>query len=778
MSSQEQWARQRSELLRGFDGSGVKWCAAMSDIADEALSETFVKTCRDAAIAIVAVGGYGRRELGPASDLDFVLLADDSGEEDNARALYRGVLDLTSALNWEIDSALRYPSDAPGLDDKSRTALMDARMVVGSSLVHERFMGIFDGSFPSARFLADKRRERLEQREKHGFTPRKVEFNIKEGAGALRDYHAANWFRRVLGREPIANLDSEYDYMLAVRNALQLATDRKEDRLVRTRHGEVAALLRMEPQHMYTRLIDAAELFQEEWRKALHLARSSRFALANGVIADSGLVLIEPTATLADAAEGVSNAVDLDLRVPLASLSNSVIGDGPAAADMLAWGARYLRAFDRSGVLAALVPAFRDAQYLAPDDPVHEFTVGEHTLVVIDLLDESKRNREDATAWAEADQRVLYLAAILHDLGKADSSAPHAITGEQIAREMESRFSLQMHEAETIAWLVREHLTLARIARTYDLQMPEAPMELVRVCGDQSRLAMLYLLTLADIAAVSSEALTPQFEAAIRDVYDKARAIIGVPDLSADPATYRNAALERMRHDAGDEEWSDWIESLPTHYVIGTPRDLFPVHARYLAAAQQGQTIAVFENDARAATTELTVCMRDLEKPGLLSRILGVIYAHDIGVHGVRAASTTGTSPIALDQITISFHRGIVPKNLTAAVSKALQTCLNDEDALNELLRGKHKDPGQRQHFLTYRFISGDPAILEFETPIGRGMPYRVTKMLAHFGWNVYVARVGQWAGRAVSRFYLSKPGGPLSEEEVASAIENYRRGE
>jgi hypothetical protein len=130
-----------------------------------------------------------------------------------------------------------------------------------------------------------------------------------------------------------------------------------------------------------------------------------------------------------------------------------------------------------------------------------------------------------------------------------------------------------------------------------------------------------------------------------------------------------------------------------------------------------------------------------------------------------------------LDQITISFRRGVVPKNLTAAISASLKECIRDVDRLEDLLRAKRKDPDQRQHFLKYQFIEGEPAVIEFETPIGRGMPYRVTKMLAHFGWNVYVGRVGQWAGRAVSRFYLSKPVGRLAKDEVASAIEEYRRG-
>jgi [protein-PII] uridylyltransferase len=116
-------------------------------------------------IAIVAVGGYGRRELGPHSDLDFVFLAEDARAEDGVRSLYRDILQMSEQVGWEIDSALRYPSDAPGLDDKSRTALLDARLVTGSTAIFERFMDVYYETFPVAEFLAAKRRERKIERE-------------------------------------------------------------------------------------------------------------------------------------------------------------------------------------------------------------------------------------------------------------------------------------------------------------------------------------------------------------------------------------------------------------------------------------------------------------------------------------------------------------------------------------------------------------------------------------------------------------------------------------
>lgn len=770
-------ADSRKKMLAEFDGTGIRWCQEHAHLADRAIAEIFEEVAAGANLAVAAVGGYGREELVCHGDLDIVFLpaGDEREDEEVIRRLFRSILDMSSAAGWNMDYAIRYPSDTPGLDDKSRTALLDARWIAGSQDAFTQFMEVFTNGFPTAQFLADKRRERLRYRDKLGYTPQLVEFNLRDGTGGLRDYQAAAWFRMVLGSEPITGLEAHYDRMLAVRNALQWVTGRKEDRLIRTRHSEVAARLGMDRQEMFSSVMVAAKLFRDEWRKARQLALEAIFALAEGVEARQGKCVILPSAMLSEAATGVVRGVDLDMEIPIADLPNREVGDGPAAASLLAAGTPYLRAIQRSGVLAALIPDFAAAEYLLPEDSVHQYTVGEHTMVVAEKLQELRSDPAYEAAWSEFEPRTLTLAAILHDLGKIDGSAPHSVVGAKIAARISSRLNLAPAEAKTIEWLVAEHLTLATIARTHDLQMPAAPLNVAQACGDQSRLAMLYLLTIADIDAVSPDALTPQLLSSIRDLYEKARSLIGEEDIPTDPVIYRNAALEKSRTGDDTDALTGWLETMPTHYIVGTPRERFPSHFEYVKLAEQGETTIVFENNPEAETTDMTICCKDLKEPGLLSRILGVLFAHDLTVHGVRAASTIGPEPVVLDQITVSYRGGLAPKRLVASLPATLRKYLTDREELEEFIRKHHKDADQPQQFLTYRFFPGETSILEVETPIGMGMPYRVTRMLAHFGWNVYVARIGQWAGRAVARFYLADPNGPLTGDTVSSAIDAYK---
>jgi UTP:GlnB (protein PII) uridylyltransferase len=163
--------------------------------------------------------------------------------------------------------------------------------------------------------------------------------------------------------------------------------------------------------------------------------------------------------------------------------------------------------------------------------------------------------------------------------------------------------------------------------------------------------------------------------------------------------------------------------------------------------------------------------MKDFAKPGLLSRILGILYACDLSVNRARVASTTGENPIALDVISVAYQNNPLPTALSAYVADALRKCLNDESLAREMLVSHGKDPERAQAMFEYRFFEGELGILEIETPLGRGMPYRVARMLAEHGWNVHVARIGQWAGRAVARFYLDKQGEPLTAEVVQRAL-------
>lgn len=766
--------QKRSALFDEFrqKPSGMSWCVRHSDLADEAVQQVFRSVLgNDESLAVVATGGYGRRELAPGSDLDLTLIPlneQDNENESKVRSFFRPLIETFGALGWPVGYAYRLPGDSPALDDKTRTGILDARLICGGRQAYEQFLEVFHGKFPVADFLISKINERKVMRHKWNETPLVAQPNIREGAGGLRERQAAVWLSKVLDLARPGS-DTEYDFLLTVRNALHISTGRKEDVLLRTRRQEVAAIIGVSVEELSKDVMQASEAIASVWLEAISQTRKADFPAAPGVYISNGDYETEKELTLADAAVAVCRGEKLGIQ-PRPFPKISEIGDAPLVIECLSAGAAAVRALDSADLLEQILPELAACKYLLSSDSVHRYTVFQHSLRVLELLDEMQRDAQYSLVWAEAsNSRPLYVAALLHDIGKQFPDKPHEVIGAEMAEAITARLRMSSSEADTVVFLVREHLTLAHMARTYDLARPATLHKLTRICERQDRLAMLYLLTIADTSAVNDDVWTPTMSASAEELYQKARAFIGTDAPIEDPAFYRSEALRRLQGmPPGREEVEELLRTMPTHYLLATPQELFPLHAEYISEANEGRIVVEFQNQSETETTDVTVCMQDLPKPGLLSRILGVAYALDLTLHSARAASTKSERPIALDVLSVSYRGQALPPGLSRVFSAELKRCVRDEKLLKELMLKHGKDPEQRQEMLTYRFSEGEPAILEIETPLGRGMPFRITKTIAELGWNVQVARIGLWAGRAVARFYVDS-----SASVTQEAMEN-----
>jgi len=761
--------------------SGRAWCRRHSAIADRVLRSLFRLVHRGRPkplFAVVAVGGYGRREVAPYSDLDVTFLPEGeltADAEERVRRMFHLMIEVFGELDWPVGYAFRLPSDCPALDQATRTGLLDARLVAGRKEALDSFKRVFERTFPVAEFLISKIEERQSNRARWHETPRVVEFHLRDGAGGLRDAHTARWIAQALSRRLARAPEEALETLLTVRNVLHLVTERKEDRLIRTRIESVGSFLGMEAQALAERVIRAGEQCDQAWRSTETLIQASKFALSSGgVYAERGVCNVSKSSDLTSAVIGVCRASRLGLRIERVKPPKQP-GDTARINEHLTSGEGALRALDESGLLDAVLPEFTPCRYLLSRDSVHRYTVGEHTLQVVRFLDDSRTLPEFAGAWSEVtNHRPLYLAAILHDLGKVNPKRRHSAVGAEIAEAVCDRLAVTGDEKRTVKWLVREHLLLADVARTHDLADPRTASEVARSAERPDRLAMLYLLTYADTSAVNEELWTGPMAASAQELYERARSALEAPQpVEVDPALFRRQALKRLAQtEAGGAELARFLDLMPTHYLLGTSQSQFPLHADYVRRAREGETTVTFHHDHESKTTDVTVCMRDLPKPGLLSRLLAVFYALDINLHAVRASSTQEEHPIALDVLTVSFRGGPLPAGLCSVVAKEIRSRVRNRKDVDALLRRHGKDPEREQEVYRYRFHKGPPAVLEIETRLGRGMPYRVARMLASLRWNTQVARIGQAAGRAVARFSLSKPdGSPLTKEEVDKAL-------
>jgi [protein-PII] uridylyltransferase len=226
-----------------------------------------------------------------------------------------------------------------------------------------------------------------------------------------------------------------------------------------------------------------------------------------------------------------------------------------------------------------------------------------------------------------------------------------------------------------------------------------------------------------------------------------------------------------LRKQEDESATQEFLNSLPAHYLTSTPPDVVRLHMEYARRAREGEpTVEAFHRlDLNA--TEVTVCTQDV--PGLLSRLLGVFYALDLSVAGIRACTTTSDPPVALDVFTVSFGGRPVPTATANQLTQTIVDVVQNRRLVEDVLLQKGKDPSRKQNVFAYTYIEGAPGILEIRAPRGRGMPFRFSRLIARQGWNVLSARVGQWAGNATAAFYIIGHGGEsVPRKDVISALE------
>ncbi len=782
-SRTEELADRRRSLLAELRSRplGLEWCALHTEVVDSLVRSVYAgllgKLDEMPAFAVVATGGYGRSELAPWSDVDLTVVPLDESHPAFEKAIKMFFRDLHDAVSggfgMRLGYALRYVSDCASLDPKTRSGLIDARTVVGSSEAHEALTRAFWSTFPVAEFVIDKIEGQRAMEARSNDTPYATQPDLKHGAGGLRSFQAANLIGAAIG-ERMSQPGRDYDEVVMYRNLLHLIAGRQFDTMTHAKRQEIADLVGGDPFAIGSSLANSLASLQSHFANCLERLVDARFELAKNVESIRGEARIGASATAGQAAIGIANATRLGLRVSDAKARPAETTSASEALAAVSAGETTLRNLDKSGVLEVLLPELTACRTVIPKDSSHDFTVFEHTLRVIRNLDSLAPDTFLGSVAADLrDRAPIYLAALLHDVGRAEKEEGHDERGAEIALAVCERWGMYETTKETVCWLVREHLSFDRTLRMRDVTNPDTAIEFAQLVGTPERLAMLALLTWADINAVNSQAWTLAQETFLRDLYQRTLAVLTAEDApSTDSAIYRRRLLEQSKSlDVPQGEYEAFLDSMPAHYLIGTDPALAHAHFGLVRAAKKGEVSVVLFDTPEMGCTDVTVCCRDAS--GLLSRILGVLYALELSIVAIRASTTADERPVALDTITVSFGGRPVPTSTAARLVKTLKSVLTGAENVEDVMRAAKKDPDLPQNVLTVNYIAGNPGIIEIQAPRGRGMAYRLARQLSSNGINILSARVGQWAGTGTAAFYVSaSDGSALDPAMVARALE------
>ena len=699
-------------------------------------------------MALVAVGGYGRRELLPRSDLDVLLL---HGGRDDIASIADRIWYPVWDSGAELDHAVRTVPQARRVaraDLKVALGLLSARHVAGNPDLTERLRAgaLEDWRSAAPARLAELHAAHDERTRTSGELAFLLEPDLKEARGGLRDVHAiqavaAAW----VAPAPGPKVRTAYEQILDARHALHEVTGRRLDRLVLEEQDEVARALGLLDGDVLLRMLAGAartvayavdHAFRQADRlrgRRLRRRQAERRPLADGVVEQDGEVVLaraadpasDPGLVLRAAAAAAQAGLPLAPRTldrltecpplpvpwPAAARDSllALLGAGQAAVSV--W-----EALDTEGLVTTLIPDWERVRNRPQRNPLHTFTVDRHLA--------------EAAAHAAALTRevarpdLLLLAALLHDVGKG-WPGDHSVTGEVVARDVGRRMGLPTPDVELVASAVRLHLLLPMIATRRDLDDPVTVKQVATTVRSRALLELLHSLAIADGLATGPAAWNDWKATLVADLVRRVEAV-----LDGDP----------------------------------TPAPA-PLRDDQLALAADGGPAATVRG------SEVTVVAPD--RPGLLWRAAGVLASHRLAVRSANASSVGNTAVTVFD-VEPEFGDPPDATLVAADLRRMLQGRLDVEDRLDRRARAVRPRaatiPAPKVSLIDE--ASDTATVIEVRAHDAPGLLWRVGRALGECSLDVRAARVETLGAEAVDVFYVTDGDGkPLASDDLRRMI-------
>jgi [protein-PII] uridylyltransferase len=805
-------------------------------------------------IALLATGGYGRRELCAFSDIDiaFVPLEEDDPFVDVLlRECFRLIVTVfMDNTDLKVGYGYRPLSDLPTLDTQTQAALMDARFVAGYKPLAEELQRQLLANLDVLKFIKERERERTHAYQRFHSSPLVTEPHLKEGAGGLRDGHTALWLiaalnhvrtekawgllSEILPAEEFQAFKEGYDFINRIRMWLHLTAQRRQDVLLREYHHRVAAdicgtsgelqgkgrevaeeevvrefhlrLYRaMESLH-YTFRVVQARVDEAEIPLEFGFARKGNFLLLSNSQNFKREVRLpscpEPTHSTPHFALKLLKAFELMQRYDLqpsaellkwlkenAQRASEVQANPEAAESFLAiltgvgdapYG-RVLELMVETGVLEAYMPEWAKAARYVPSNAAHKFTVGEH---VLETVRELARLRNAAGQgefpWVDvwngvADEQVLFLAAFLHDLGKAVDEREHESIGKEMAKQVGERLGLAEDRVNLLERLVGQHMVLLSTARLRDIYAPDTLFNCAKTIGDEAFLKMLLLHSFADARSVSELTFTEVEERLVLDLYfgvlralQEMEKVASVHVLARD----RSRELQRTLQDVSDEEIRLFCEAMPPGYLLSTPLKTIAIHCRMVQFVRKtGKPTVEVLQEPDSGFTEIVVCAPDAPQPGMLSQIAGTLFACDVDIRNAKVFTLPGDPPLVLDTLWVTSEGRPLSEAKTRRAQETLLSVLTGEESLVRVLERFGKPlivPVQVRHVGMRNDISETHTVVHIIARDRKGLLFRLTSEIAALGLDIQTAKIVTWADIAEDAFYVIRKGvGKLPDHEL-----------
>ncbi len=880
----------RLKLLHRAGGDGVEICQARAAILDALLRHLWTTAKASLseqaqkefpALALVAIGGYGRAELNPHSDIDFMFLH--AGQVavgkplPHLAKLIDGILYPLWDIGLKIGYSVRDLDDCvkvANTDMQSKTSLIESRLIAGDESIFSRLQKTVVSKCVAgfeSKYIAARLEDQAARRSKHGNSACMQEPNLKNGCGGLRDFQNLLWMtffkyrtrslRELQEQEFVSEaerkqLEAAYEFLLRVRTELHYHANRAQDVLGKNVQPAVALALGYSDRSPSQRIEKFMRDLYVHMRNVLLITRTLEQRMALVSPAQTGRIArlrrLLPGATprkmpepvdgflfVGEEIRAANNRIFRDsprrlmrvflhaqqrhltlhpdlaqlIRNQLALVNREFLNDEHVRETFLTLLERrgevapILRTMHEVNLLGKYIPEFGKLTCLVQHEFYHQYSADEHTLVCLEQLDrvwEAKAppfNNYAPLLQSLERPGILYLALLLHDVGKAGEHVrgKHAEAGATLALRAARRLKLEDGAVATLQFLVENHLLMANLSQRRDLDDPTEIRQFARQVATPEQLNLLTLLTFADSQGTSDKLWSGFKDALLWQLHSRTMTLLtGGTEFRRASENARQELREEVRERApkriSDEEILAHFTHLPPRYCeIHTPEQIHAdlelthhfMHQLMFEGERALAPVTAWLDEPDRGYSLVKICTWD--RAGLFGKIAGTLSAAGLNILGAQIFSRA--DGMVLDSFFVNDSRtgNLATREQREKFTGLLESVLTGEAVDLHALIGRQTATrtaytayfgeriGTQIHF--DGDTSNERLVIEIETEDRLGLLYTISQTLAELQLDISAARIATERGAAIDSFYVSDADGETIDakrrELIATALTN-----